>query len=195
MLTVILGFSEDIEDEVAKTNIARAAEKASELTSRLVVLGSAPPRDATAEINGLLVQWKDILQSILGEDISFTLRLVDSPCYIRVSESEIQQVLVNVVTNAKEAMQAGGSCNISITERIADPARTDSVERECVISIADTGEGMDDETLRRIFDPYFSTKQGSYARGLGLSSVFAIVKRHNGDIQINTQIGQGRKID
>lgn len=197
LLTVILGFAGVMPESKSQRNIMEAATKASELTSKLLILGSSPPKsDASSNLSELIINWREIFKSILGEEVKYSADIPDRELLVALSESEIQQILVNLVKNAKEAMPNGGHCSIELGICYCESDNIYLVKEGwyCCVSVTDDGEGMDEEASQRLFDPYFSTKDGDYTRGLGLSSVFAITNRNQGGITVSSQLDEGTTI-
>jgi CheY-like chemotaxis protein len=121
------------------------------------------------------------LSRTLGEDVRLTLTLCPAPLFARLDPVHLEQILLNLAVNAREAMPGGGLLTIS----------TRSAEGRAVITIADSGTGMTAETLQRLFEPFFTTKDRGRGTGLGLATVYGIVKQNQGELGVESVLGQG----
>ena len=136
------------------------------------------------------------VKKILGEDIVFKTVIKDAELPVNVDGGQIEQVLINLTTNARDAMPDGGKLTISTdTMYINTPFIYGHGFEEpggyAVITVADTGHGMDEDTCKRIFEPFFSTKEVGKGTGLGLAMVQGIVKQHNGHVDVSSEPGHG----
>jgi two-component system cell cycle sensor histidine kinase/response regulator CckA len=136
-----------------------------------------------------------ILKPLLGDDVGVVLDLEAEHGWVRVDPTQLEQVIVNLAVNARDAMPSGGTITIAVQDlRSIDPDRPDpdlSAGPFVRISVTDTGIGMDEATTARIFDPFFTTKGPDNGTGLGLSTVFAIVSESGGQIGVETGLGKG----
>jgi len=174
-----------------------AADKATELTrqilafSRKQVLSPAP-----VDLNGIILGLAKIISRLLGEDIETSLNLPGTELVALADRAQIEQVLMNLATNARDAMPTGGRLVIG-TQAIAcdhESAEVHGLEltgRYALITVSDSGTGMDAQTCERIFEPFFTTKELGKGTGLGLSIVYGIVKQHHGQISVYSEPGQG----
>ena len=143
----------------------------------------------------LIVGLRPILKPLLNDGIEIVLDLDHPHDWIRVDPGQLEQVLVNVAINARDAMPTGGS--LTITVKNLEPADPDRPDADLTagpfvrISLSDTGTGMDEATRARIFDPFFTTKELGKGTGLGLATVFGIVTQSGGQIQVETEPGRG----
>ena len=175
--------------------IKRAGERAASLTQQILALSRKEvPQLEVLDLNTVVVDMKDMLQRLIGEDIEL-VDLFDSGFrFVEADPVRIEQVLMNLVLNAREAMPDGGKITIR-TETVnmdADQCRSmpDAYPGTFVcLSVTDTGIGMDEETLPHIFEPFFSTK--SKGTGLGLSITYSIVRQHGGWIDVHTEFEHG----
>jgi PAS domain S-box-containing protein len=177
--------------------VARAAERASRLTNQLLTFSrKTPPQPQRLDLNEVLTNLSSMLRRTLGEDITFQFNYAANlPC-IHADLGMIEQVIMNLAVNARDAMPKGGQLLISTA-----PARVDAAyvgrnpeAREgtfVCLAMTDTGCGMDQTTLGRLFEPFFTTKEFGKGTGLGLTTVYGIVKRHQGWIEVQSQPGQG----
>ncbi|MEW6281313.1 MAG: ATP-binding protein, partial [Candidatus Eremiobacterota bacterium] len=164
-------------------DVQLASQRASDLTRQLLAFGRKQilqPR--VLDLNAKLRQDRGLLSRLIGEDIQVLTDLDEDLGRVRVDPSQLQQVVINLAVNARDAMPQGGTLRLS-TRNLG----TDQV----VLEVCDTGCGMDAETCRRIFDPFFTTKEVGRGTGLGLSTVLGIVEQSGGTIQVSSQPGQG----
>ena len=167
-----------------KDNVIRQKKKIQELEKKIVSL------------NEIIRDFLKMLGQMAGEDIVFNVRLSDSSCTIEADPGQIEQVIMNLVVNAKDAMPSGGEITIETAEMQIDEIRQDCrVElkqgKYVLLTISDTGEGMDEETLSKIFDPFFTTKECGKGTGLGLATVYGVVKQHGGCICAYSEKNRG----
>jgi two-component system cell cycle sensor histidine kinase/response regulator CckA len=139
------------------------------------------------DLNELLLDREELLRRVVGEDVALVLRLDAAPCPISADPTQLEQVLLNLVLNARDAMLAGG--NVTVSTRNLGPPRADAPE--ILLTVEDTGIGMPEETRARVFEPFFTTKEVGRGSGLGLPVVFGIVQQSGGRIELESEPGQG----
>ena len=147
-------------------------------------------------INGLILGLQKMLSRIIRESIDFDLDLADRPLIVLADAGQIEQVLINLATNAKDAMPEGGRLTISTSLEELDEAYVAAYGygkpgRYALITVADTGQGMDEETQQKIFEPFFTTKGIGEGTGLGLAICYGIIKQHSGFIKVYSEPGKG----
>jgi PAS domain S-box-containing protein len=147
-------------------------------------------------MNDLVGELGSMLQRIIGEDIQLKTHLAADLWLVKVDSSQMDQVILNLAVNARDAMPHGGTLTIETSNVILDEAyaaiHVDAeVGRYVLLSISDTGVGMDDAVQAHLFEPFFTTKQPGQGTGLGLATVFGIVKQSGGHIQVSSQVQQG----
>ena len=191
LLTVIEGYARMLRDEPDLSQadaveyvdeIIRAANRASDLTRQLLAFSrrqSSQPR--SLNLNDLVRASSGMLRRVIGEDIQLETDLCTEASQIFADPSQIDQVLMNLVVNARDAMPGGGRIRISTAFR--DP----TVE----LRVADHGNGIPPEVMARMFEPYFTTKESGQGTGLGLSLVHAIIAQAGGKVEVETAVGQG----
>jgi len=205
ILTAIMGYGNlikkkaELDGPIANylAALLSSTEKAAQLTkslltfSRKQIICLKP-----ANLNDIVDGMGKLLNRVIGEDIELSFNLYPRPLPILVDTGQIEQVLLNLVTNARDAMPNGGLLCIS-TEQIMLNTEL-MIKHECitpgnyaVISVSDSGTGMAEDVQQRIFEPFFSTKAVGKGTGLGLSIVYGIVKQHYGDISVYSEIGKG----
>jgi PAS domain S-box-containing protein len=205
MLNVIMGYGSLVMNKLEagsplKENIKRmllAAERAANLTKRLLVFSRKQPVEVKPiNINELILDLQKMLVRIISENIDFNLDLTDTPLIALADAGQIEQVLINLAVNAKDAMQGGGRLTISTAfEKMDDEyvalCGYGKPGRYALIKVSDTGHGMDAETQKKIFDPFFTTKNIGEGTGLGLAISYGIIKQHCGFINVYSEPGQG----
>ena len=205
ILMVILGFCDLIKarpgDEVEVWKdigvIKDSAEKAASLTRQLLAFSRKQMIQAkTADLNVLLRQSEELLRRVLGEDITLTVETGPSPSMVKVDAAQLQQVIMNLAVNARDAMPTGGRLSIESHNTVLGPESALAPSEiapggYAAITVRDTGEGMDKDTLARIFEPFFTTKEVGRGTGLGLSIVYGIVRQLDGFITVDSRVGDG----
>jgi len=204
LLTVILGFSELLASESKltpddlrdMTEIIKAARRAAELTKQLLAFSRQQPPNSTAlDMNALVTDMTGMLDRLIGQHITVTLALAPELPEVIADRGQMEQVVMNLVVNARDAMEAGGSISIETTViDMPDTLVGESVlpeGRYVRLAIADTGAGMTEETLAHLFDPFFTTKAVGKGTGLGLSTVAGIILQVKGHICVESVVGRG----
>jgi CheY-like chemotaxis protein len=177
--------------------IQKAGERAAKLTKQLLSFSRRDiiePR--VISLNTIIGELGRMLQRVIGEDINLSTTLVEDLWSVRADPSQMEQVIINLAVNARDAMPHGGHLSIVTANIVLDQAsaarQLDAHPGEYVtLSISDTGVGMDEEVKNRIFEPFFTTKGQEKGTGLGLSTVYGIVKQNSGHILVESQVGQG----
>ncbi len=180
--------------------ILDASRKASALTRQLLAFSrrqSIVPREI--DLNDLVLELQKMLGRLIGEDIKLAMETSGDPCRVKADPGQIEQVIVNLAVNARDAMPNGGHLTIGVSHvtmtedlqaRFVTPV-TNGHKRFAVISIEDTGEGMDEATRQQVFEPFFTTKEKGRGTGLGLSTVYGIVRQHDGQILVDSHLDVG----
>ena len=202
LLTVILGYASLLHGAARDTTardgleqIRRAGEQAASLTQNLLAFSrksvAAPVRVDVAVAIG---QLEPMVRRFCGDDVTLTLDLDPATGQVALGEGQLEQVLLNLVINARDAMPAGGDLRITC-RRDEVTAVPDVPElragRHIVIRVADTGVGMDEETRAHVFEPFFTTKPVGRGTGLGLATVYGIVTQHGGAVTVTSAPGAG----
>lgn len=205
LLTVINGYSELALKRLKETDplhrdlreIIKAGEKATELVQRLLAFSRQQPTEPRSlDLNLVITDSARMIERLIGEDITLEMRLQSSLPAARADAGQINQILVNLAVNAKDAMQAGGRLLIETADvevsAIFAAARPGLVPGKYVLlTVSDTGTGIDAETMQHIFEPFFTTKPAGEGVGLGLSTVYGIVKQNGGWIGVRSEPRQG----
>lgn len=203
LLTVILGYArllltqvpEDLCGQVAQ--IQRAAERAAEMTANLLTFSRRQVLDRKAiDLNALLDDMIGVLATLLGDKVRIEFRPCASPACILADTGQIEQIVLNLAFNARDAMPEGGTITIrtervSLDEKAARRLADLAPGPHVVLTFADTGRGMDAATQQHLFEPFFTTKAEGCGTGLGLATVYAAVKQHHGHVAVASTPGKG----
>jgi PAS domain S-box-containing protein len=208
-LTVILGYADMLARQVGVDKplgrdldeIRRSAEHAASLTHQLLAFARQQPlRLAPVDLSAVVVDANAMLRRLVGERVMIRTQIATSPCTLMADAVQLQQVIVNLVVNARDAMPDGGVVTIE-TALMAVDSR-DAPDRAGLepggyvhLVVRDTGTGMDDETQRHLFEPFFTTKEAGAGTGLGLSTAYGIVQQLGGSIVVDSAINQGTRFN
>jgi PAS domain S-box-containing protein len=205
LLTGIIGYSELMQMEMENDNpmqqmvsqILLASKRATDLTSSLLAYSSKQISNPfPVGLNFIISNIEKLLRRLIPENIEFKTLLSEEDLTIMADPVQVEQVLMNLVTNARDAMPDGGELRTTTEPVILD---RDFIEANgcgtaglfALLTVADTGKGMNKKTIDRIFEPFFTTKEVGKGTGLGLSIVYGIVKQHSGYIKCSSEPGQG----
>lgn len=205
VIGAILGWAELGEDEVAQgsrahnffAHIRQQAERAAGLTQQLLAYARRQvlaPR--SINLNHIVSEAMALLQRLIGEQIDLQTALAPDLRSTRADPAQLEQVLLNLCLNARDAMPGGGRLLIETRNTDVDEAcfrRNDSLSPGAYVqlTVSDSGTGMDAATMERIFEPFFTTKEQGKGTGLGLATAFGIVKQHLGHIEVSSEVGKG----
>ena len=199
LLTVIAGYAEALlnDGNTAKamkddlTQISRAAEQAATLTRQLLAFSCRQVlKPQVLDLNASIVELEKMLRRVIGEDIALTVTTSARPALIKADPSQIEQVILNLVLNARDASGTGGQ--ISVESCHVERNEPGGERRSCVmLAVRDTGLGMDEATRARVFEPFFTTKERGRGTGLGLATVYGIVEQSGGTITVSSEAGIG----
>jgi PAS domain S-box-containing protein len=208
LLTVILGCGDalanrrelDADDQADLQGISDAARRAATLTRQLLAFSRQQvlqPR--IIDVRETVSQATRMLRRVLSEDIELSLHLEAEPLLVYADPGQLEQALVNLAVNARDAMPAGGALTIYISKEVLDAAFVElhpdaSPGTYAHIAVTDTGRGMDDSTRAHVFEPFFSTK-AEVGLGLGLATVYGIVRQSNGYIWVRSAPGAGTSFE
>jgi two-component system, cell cycle sensor histidine kinase and response regulator CckA len=177
-----------------------ASKRATELTQQMLTFSRksvARPR-VMVDVNDVIERMKHILRRLLGKDIELRVRLAPDLGTIKADPSQVEQVVLNLVVNARDAMPTGGTLTVQTQAAFVNEAVAHGPTKpgpHVVLHVSDTGTGMDAETKTHIFEPFFTTKRPGEGTGLGLSTVFGIVKQSGGIIRVDSELGRGTSFD
>jgi PAS domain S-box-containing protein len=171
-------------------HVMGAAERAARLVRQLLAFSRKQVLEPqVVDLNGLVSDTARMLRPLLGEDIRVVTQLAPGLGPVRVDPAQIDQVLMNLAVNARDAMPGGGTLSLE-TANVAGPAGGPAGDQVALV-VRDTGQGMDERTRAQVFEPFFTTKTGSGGTGLGLSMVYGIVQQSGGTIAVESEPGQG----
>ena len=205
ILNVIIGYGSMVLEGMGADDPSRdhmreilsAADRAANLTKRLLMFSRKDVVDFKyIHVSDIVSGMEKMLSRIIGEDIELRIRLADNEAIVFADAGQMEQVLMNLATNARDAMPTGGSLTISTGSMEIDDDYIfvhgyGIAGKYASISISDTGVGMNAETQKKIFDPFFTTKGVGEGTGLGLSIAYGIIKQHKGFIQVYSEAGRG----
>ncbi len=203
LLTVINGYVELLAKSYLNSSdprqrmvgeVRKAGQQAAVLTRQLLAFSRQQPTFVQPlNLNQVVTTMKSLLARLLGEHLTLEIDLATDLDNVLLDPSQIEQVIMNLAINARDAMPDGGTLTFMTANTMLDENHHINVIPGPYIElcIADTGEGMDQETQNRVFEPFFTTKIGDQGTGLGLSIVYSIVEQNNGHIQVESTLGQG----
>jgi len=215
LLTVIQGYCDLILAKMAGDNpmrtkleqIQKAGKRATTLTRQLLAFSRKQMLSPVVlDLNNLITNLQDMLERLIGEDILLTVLLQPDLWPVTADSSQLEQVIMNLVVNARDAMPTGGLLTIetsnvyrddvhhngSIKSESAKAAQSEALTGPCVmVAVTDTGCGMDEQIRAHLFEPFFTTKEQGKGTGLGLATVYGIVKQSSGDIFVYSEVDQG----
>jgi two-component system cell cycle sensor histidine kinase/response regulator CckA len=204
LLMVINGYTEVLLEQLEKgsamhhkvQSIQQAADRAATLTRQLLAFSRKQLLELkVVDVNTVIGDMERLLRPLIGENIELVTRLSTETGRTRADAGQLEQVIMNLVVNAKDAMPDGGKLTVQSSDVTVRPDFSEhrfiQPGRYAVISVADTGHGMDKETQSRIFEPFFTTKEKGKGTGLGLSTVYGIVKQSNGYVFAESEPGTG----
>lgn len=208
LLTIITGYSQLILNNLGPGDsnrhsveqIMKAGERAAALTKQLLAFSRRQvlqPR--VLDLNKLVTSLSSMLQRLIGEDIDLRLVLPPDLGRVNADPGQVEQVLMNLVVNARDAMPRGGvltveTANISLDSNYAKAHIAVRSGSYVMIAVSDSGTGMDEATKERLFEPFFTTKGAGKGTGLGLSTVFGIVKQSGGSVEVYSEQGRGTSV-
>jgi signal transduction histidine kinase/ActR/RegA family two-component response regulator len=203
LLHVILSYSGFLADEAGDNDtmqadvveLQEAAHRAAELTRKLLVFSRMDVTRPTAmDLNRSVTDSERILRRAVGEDVTLTCATGMGDCIVMADPADIDQVLMNLTTNARDAMPSGGTLDIVVTRVEEDHEDAPLPVPYVRVDVRDNGVGMDDEVAVKAFEPFFTTKDTGRGTGLGLSMVYGIVTRWGGTASITTAPGKGTTV-
>lgn len=205
LLTPIIGFTEilmqnqvtDSQQHTQLNAILSAAQKARGIVRQLLAFSRKQTLEVkTIDLNAIIENFFGLLQRTIREDIQLERMLKTSISRINADPGQLEQIILNLVVNAQDALPEGGRITIETSEAELDEAYASSHPgvfpgRYVMMAVSDNGHGMDAKTLERIFDPFFTTKEKGRGTGFGLATVYGIVKQHRGNIWVYSEPGRG----
>jgi signal transduction histidine kinase len=209
LLTVIMGYSQVLSTELGPDHPLRskieetqkAGERAAGLIRQLLAFSRKQSMDPKVlSLNTVVTNLESMLRRLIGEDIRLVTKLDPGNGHVRADQAQLEQVLMNLVVNARDAMPKGGiltveTAQVELTRSPVHHLRPLAPGPYVKLSVSDTGCGMDRQTQSHIFEPFFTTKEEGKGSGLGLSTVFGIVTQCGGGIDVASRVGHGTKFD
>jgi CheY-like chemotaxis protein len=210
MMTVVIGFGRYVLEELPWDHprrrdvdqMVRAAGRAADMTRQLLAFSRQQMlRPTVVQLQPLIENLSPLLRQLLGADKNLELRLSAEPLHVFADVGQLEQVLINLVANARDAMEAGGLVSIAAEEKVLDstwarahPEVTVVTGPYAALMVTDTGHGMDPTTQASAFEPFYTTKGVGEGTGLGLATVYGIVKQSDGYIWIYSEVGIGTTV-
>jgi len=205
LLTAVIGYSDLVLERMAPADplrseileIRKAGERATALTRQLLAFSRRQVLQPKAvRINSILVDMDKMLRRLIGEDLDLETVLAADLGTVRVDPNQIEQVVLNLAVNARDAMPKGGhitieTSNVDLDESCARRHSDIPSGPYVLLAVSDTGSGMDPETLSHIFEPFFTTKEIGKGTGLGLSTIYGIIKQSGGHVWVYSEVGRG----
>jgi two-component system cell cycle sensor histidine kinase/response regulator CckA len=205
VLTAIFGYVDLLREEIPADSTAqrdlaevrKASERAASLTKQLLAFSRQQVLEPMVlEPNALVEDFEKMLHRLIGEDVELRLSLARDAGNVLADPGQLQQVLMNLVVNARDAMPTGGklileTANTELSEQYAELHQPVVPGRYVMLAVSDTGMGMTPETRARIFEPFFTTKEKGKGTGLGLSTVYGIIKQSGGYVWVYSEPGRG----
>ena len=204
LLTVINGYADLLVRQIDRESpphasaeaILRAGERAAALTRQLLLFSRGQPAQLeVADLNVVVANFEKMLRRLIGEDIELVVNLSAEPLPVLADVGQLEQVIMNLATNARDAMPHGGRLTLETRRKqLRDGTGPDhgvAPNPYAEMTVADTGIGMDPETVARLFEPFFTTKGIHQGTGLGLSVTYGIVNSHKGRLEVDSQVGAG----
>jgi PAS domain S-box-containing protein len=205
LLTALSGFAEVVLDELPQDHplyegakeTLKTCQRSGSLVRRLLAVSRRQMlQPEVLDLNPKIAEIEKMLRSVLGEDIDLVVKLQPGLGFVRADQSQIEQVVLNLVVNARDAMPTGGrlvieTATLDVGEDYEDQHLGLKPGPYVLISVSDTGSGMDRETLKHIFEPFFTTKETGKGTGLGLATVYGIVSQSEGRIWAYSEPGKG----
>jgi len=205
LLTAILSYADFLlgglgADHPAREDaeeVRRAALKAADLTRQLLAFSRRQVlQPKLIDLNAVVIEMEKLLRRLIGEDVTLHTALGGNLGVVRADPSQVEQVIVNLAVNARDAMPRGGTLTIATANADADEVRGHgrvvvAPGRYVMLRMSDSGEGMDAATRARLFEPFFTTKEQGRGTGLGLATVYGIVKQSGGYIWVESEAGRG----
>jgi signal transduction histidine kinase/ActR/RegA family two-component response regulator len=205
LLTAILGYTDIVLHGMNVTDprradaeqIERAAVRAAELTRQMLAFSRRESQHrGVIDLNRVLAKVEPMLRRVIGEDVKLTIAGRSARALIRADAGQMEQVIMNLAVNARDAMPDGGRLTVETSDVVVDEDDAESnheasVGPHVLMTVTDTGVGMSPSVRARLFEPYFTTKAAGRGTGLGLSTIYGIIRQSDGHITVSSEMGQG----
>ncbi|MEI9935787.1 MAG: response regulator [Pseudomonadota bacterium] len=205
LMTIVLSYSELLAEGLSDqdpmrrdlTQITEAGTRAAGLTRQLLAFSRQQVLEPKAlDLNDVFANMEKMLRRLIGEDVALASQAAPALRRIQADPSQVEQVIMNLVLNARDAMPHGGKITVETSEVTLDESHGSQhigvvVGPHVLLAVSDTGIGIEPDTLARIFEPFFTTKEVGKGTGLGLATVFGIVRQSGGSIDVESELGKG----
>jgi two-component system cell cycle sensor histidine kinase/response regulator CckA len=199
LLTIILGNAETLLQELGRPElreIVSAASTATTVTNRLLAFTrQAHGRPRVTDLSREVESAAQLLRRAVGENIALQIEIDDGPHTSLVDHGQVQQMLLNLALNARDAMPRGGKISVRLARAHASQSKAQEHSAKAgeyvQVSVTDTGQGIDEATQQRVFEPFFTTKQPGHGTGLGLAMVFGAMRQCHGFVELRSRLGEG----
>jgi signal transduction histidine kinase len=205
MLTAIQGYAELLKEAVADDpesledldEVLRATGQAADLTQQLLAFSRKQVvRPRVLDFCRLVKGLERMLVRVIGEDVDFRVNVGQECCRVKADGTQLEQLIVNLVVNSRDALPTGGSIvveakPVQVSEAAAQPLDLPAGGEYVLLTVRDSGMGMDADTLERIFEPFYTTKEKGRGTGLGLATVYGVIKQHGGGVRVSSAWGRG----
>jgi two-component system cell cycle sensor histidine kinase/response regulator CckA len=203
LLTVILGYGQVLQESVSPkereyvAEVLNASDRAASLTRQLLAFSRRQiMTPQVLDLNTIVSNVEKMLKRLIGENIELATAQQPNLGRVKADSGQIEQVILNLVVNARDAMPEGGkvtieTANVELDEAYARSHTTVVPGSYVMLAVSDTGQGMDADTLTRIFEPFYTTKEPGKGTGLGLATVYGIIKQSSGNIWVYSEVGGG----
>ncbi|HEY5629796.1 MAG TPA: PAS domain S-box protein, partial [Candidatus Limnocylindrales bacterium] len=206
LLTAIGGYAELLLSELPRGDrafedaqeVLRAADRASQLTRQLLAFGRRQVLQLEViDLNAVIAGVVPMVRRLIGEDVALVTSLAPDLLPVTADRGQLEQVIVNLAVNARDAMPSGGTLTLATSSgTAARPGDGDGLVegrpgRDVVLAVSDTGEGIDDDVRVHMFEPFYTTKKDGRGTGLGLATVYGIVEQSGGSIEVESRLGHG----
>jgi PAS domain S-box-containing protein len=190
-------YPEDHPSHIEAVEIRKAAEKGASFTRQLMAFSRRQAQEPQpVDVHAAASGFESTLQRIIGADVATTVQTIGPPAVVRMEPGQVEQILMNLAVNARDAMPAGGTLDITIDTIAVDQHNAASYPglpeyRYARLAVKDSGIGMDPDMQRKVFEPFFTTKESNKGTGLGLSIVYSIAKDAGGTVTLQSEPGKG----
>jgi PAS domain S-box-containing protein len=200
ILGVVQGYSEYLVETLAPTDplresaeeILHSAHRGSGLVRQLLSFSRKQAIEQTVlDLNAVLTNVQTLITRLIGEDITLNIKLAPDLGRINADSGQLEQIVLNLAVNARDAMPRGGIIEIETSNCVLEDSESARFEPHILLLFRDSGTGMDSETLSHIFEPFFTTKEKGKGTGLGLSTAYGIVEQSRGQVRVESEIGRG----
>jgi two-component system cell cycle sensor histidine kinase/response regulator CckA len=205
LMTIVIGYSASLIDDLPASDPLRAhlleikgaGERAADLTRQLLAFSRQQILEPTVlSLSDVTLGLEGLLRRLIGEHVQLSVRTSTPLGKVKVDKGQIEQAVLNLASNARDAMPGGGELRIEVADVELDEHETKDQDGACsgrhvVLAVSDTGSGIDEATRERMFEPFFTTKARGKGTGLGLASVFGIVRQSGGRLSVDSEIGKG----